>query len=252
MDEAYPHLGEPPPETPRAPWGVKEMALCTAVILVALFILTTAILGPFVASNDEESPEYLTASSVTNILWNAVMVISVLWFVRRAGGSARDLGLGMPANGTLRHTALLLAGTFVLMYIVVVAYGGVVDATGADFLEPDQQVPDEFYDSDVALGVLGIAIVLGAPLAEEIFFRGFLYGGTRSIAGVLPAALITGFIFSLAHYNQGLVIPFTVIGALLALSYQRSGTLWVPIGAHFLFNLASFSILVLVPEARPE
>ena len=131
-------------------------------------------------------------------------------------------------------------------------YGVVIDAFGFDFLEPDQQVPDEFYDSDVALAILGVAIVFGAPITEEIFFRGFLFGGTRPLTGTLIAALITGFIFSLAHYNPGLILPFTLIGALLALSYHRSGTLFVPIGAHFFFNLVSFSVLVFVPEARPD
>jgi membrane protease YdiL (CAAX protease family) len=194
----------------------------------------------------------LTASSVANILWNFVMIGSVVWFVRRSGGDLRDLGLASVGREKPGRTILMTIGTFLLMYLVVLAYGVAVDVSGADFLEPDQQVPDEFYDSDLALSVLGVAIVLGAPLAEEIFFRGFLYGGTRRITGFVLAAVITGFIFSLAHYNQGLVIPFTAIGVLLALSYERSGTLWVPIGAHFLFNLVSFSILVLVPEARPE
>src|SRR5690606_33789355 len=165
----------------------------------------------------------------------------------------RDLGLGLPpGEGGVRRVVLLTLATFFAMYVIVIAYGVIIDISGADFLEPDQQVPDEFYDSDIALAVLGVAIVFGAPFAEEIFFRGFLYGGTRPLLGVALAALLTGFIFSLAHYNQGLIIPFTAIGALLALAYQRSGTLFVPIGAHFLFNLASFSILVLVPEARPE
>jgi membrane protease YdiL (CAAX protease family) len=144
----------------------------------------------------------------------------------------------------------LAAATFVAMYVVIVAYGGIIEAFDLDFLEPDQQVPDEFYDSDIALAILGIAIVFGAPITEEIFFRGFLFGGTRPLTGALAAALITGFIFSLAHYNLGLILPFTFIGAVLCLSYHRFGTLFVPIGAHFLFNLVSFSVLVLVPEAR--
>ena len=254
MDEPFPGLEEPPPEKPRARWGVKEMVICTVIILVALFIVTTAIIGPFLAAYDDEEPEVLTASSVANIVWNFVMIGSVVWFVRRSGGGARDLGLALPdrEKTTFARTAVFAAATFLLMYMIVIVYGVVIDAYGFDFLEPDQQVPDEFYDSDVALAALGVAIVLSAPFAEEIFFRGFLFGGTRPLTGVLLAAVITGFVFSLAHYNPGLVIPFTVIGALLAMSYQRSGTLFVPIGAHFLFNLVSFAILVLVPDARPE
>jgi membrane protease YdiL (CAAX protease family) len=286
MYDAVPRLDEPPPEGPRALWGVKEMVICVVVVLVALFIVTTAIVGPFYAAYGEDAPETLTANAIANIVWNATMIAAVLWFVRRAGGGLADLGLELPelsGRGLIQTAGLLFlalislpvlvvasffmlgrkdlswprilvsaVGTFILMYVIIVVYGVAIDTFGLDFLEPDQQVPDEFYDSDIALAVLGIAIVIGAPVTEEIFFRGFLFGGTRRLTGFVAAALITGFLFSLAHYNLGLIIPFTAIGALLAIAYQRSGSLFVSIGAHFLFNLVSFSILAFVPEARPE
>jgi membrane protease YdiL (CAAX protease family) len=228
------------------------MVICIAFVLVALFLISSVVVGPFAVAYGEDAAETLTANSVANVLWNLAMIGSVVWFVRRGGGSERDIGLAMPEGSSWPRVAGLAAATFVSMYIIIVAYGVAIDLLGFDFLEPDQQVPDEFYDSDVALAVLGVAIVGSAPIAEEVFFRGFLFGGTRPITGIPVAALSTGFIFSLAHYNPGLILPFTVIGALLALSYQRTGTLFVPIGAHFLFNLASFSILVFVPEARPD
>jgi membrane protease YdiL (CAAX protease family) len=252
MHEPFPRLDEPPPEPPRALWGVREMAICVGFVLVALFLITSIIVGPFLAAYGEDAPETLTANAVANLVWNASMIVAVLWFVRRAGANRGDLGLRLPDGMGVMKVIALAAATFVVMYLIVVAYGVAIELFGFDFLEPDQQVPDEFYDSDVALAVLGIAIVFGAPLTEEIFFRGFLFGGTRPLTGVLAAALITGFLFSLAHYNPGLVVPFTLIGALLALSYHRSGTLFVPMGAHFFFNLVSFSVLAFFPEARPE
>jgi len=250
MQEPFPRLDEPPPDRPRALWGVKEMVICVVVVLVSLFIVTTAIVWPVLAAYGEDAPETLTANAIANLVWNATMIAAVVWFVRRAGGTPRDLGLTLPEGRSWPGVIGLAAATFVSMYVVVIVYGVAIDALGFDFLEPDQQVPDEFYDSDVALAILGIAIVFGAPITEEIFFRGFLFGGTRPLTGALLAALITGFIFSLAHYNPGLILPFTAVGAMLALSYHRSGSLFVPIGAHFLFNLVSFAVLVLVPEAR--
>jgi uncharacterized protein len=252
MNEPFPRLGEPQPEQPRAPWGVKEMLFSIVIVLVALFLISTAIVGPFLVAYGDDAPETLTANAIANLVWNAATIATVFWFVWRAKANSADLGLRLPEGGSVARVVGLAALTFVLMYVVVVAYGVVIDAFGFDFLEPSQQVPDEFYDSDVALAVLGIAIVIGAPITEEIFFRGFLFGGTRRYIGPFLAAVVTGFLFSMAHYNLGLVIPFTLVGAVLALSYQRSGTLFVPIGAHFLFNLVSYTILVFVPEARPE
>jgi membrane protease YdiL (CAAX protease family) len=251
MNEPFPRLGDPQPEQPRRLWSVKDMVICVVAVLIALFVITTVIAGPFLAIYGDDAPETLTANSIANLVWNASMIVAVLYFVRRAGATTADLGLSIPQGSSVMRVIALAALTFLAMYLIVVLYGLVIDAFGFDFLEPDQQVPDAFYDSDIALAVLGVAIVISAPITEEIFFRGFLFGGTRPLTGALRAALITGFIFSLAHYNLGLILPFTMIGALLAMSYHHSRTLFVPIGAHFLFNLVSYSILVFVPEARP-
>ncbi len=257
MNEPFPRLGDssaqPPTARPsRAPWGVKEMVICVVIVLVALFVISTAVVGPFILAFGENAPETLSANSASNILWNASMIGAVFWFVHRGGGTSRDLGLTIPEGSSIPRIAGLAALTFLMMYILVAVYTQAIDLFGFDFLKPDQQVPDAFYTSNVALAILGVAIVISAPITEEIFFRGFLFGGTRPIIGVAGAALVTGFIFSLAHYNLGLILPFTAVGAILALSYQRSGTLFVPIGAHFLFNLVSFAILAFVPDARPQ
>ncbi|HWO72064.1 MAG TPA: CPBP family intramembrane glutamic endopeptidase, partial [Dehalococcoidia bacterium] len=81
-------------------------------------------------------------------------------------------------------------------------------------------------------------------------FRGFLYGGLRQRLAMPVAALASGGLFSLAHGDPGLVVPFTLVGAVLAYIYERTGTLLASIGTHFTFNALSFLILVLVPGAR--
>ena len=88
------------------------------------------------------------------------------------------------------------------------------------------------------------------PFAEELFFRGFFFAGLRRRLGFILAAMFSGFVFSLAHADLGLILPFTGVGMVLAYSYERTGSLYAPIGIHVLFNLVSFLVLILVPEAR--
>jgi len=85
-----------------------------------------------------------------------------------------------------------------------------------------------------------------APITEELFFRGILYGFLRQW-GILLAVGGSTFIFSLAHYLTGNLQPIQVIGGLVfALTYETEKHLIVPIVIHVLGNLAIFTFALLV------
>jgi len=87
---------------------------------------------------------------------------------------------------------------------------------------------------------------LVAPIAEEVFFRGILYGFFRRW-GVLPALILTTAIFVLAHpVFPGIPVTQMVGGIIFALAYEIEGNLMAPITIHVLGNMAIF-ILSLIP-----
>jgi len=251
---------DPAPAPPRTRvWGLRDIAIVTVVVLLLFLFVPAAIVLPasllWEQKSDGETTEAANiALAVGNLAWYVTVIVTVLSYVRSKGGTPSDLGLRWPSGagrdswGRIIGIAVL---TFIAMYAITALYSVIaLEILDLDFLEPSEQVPDDFYDHKIALAILGIAVVIGAPFTEELFFRGFLYGGLRTYVSYVLAALLTGFLFSLLHFNVGLVIPFTLIGAILALSYQRSGNLLTPIGAHFFFNFISFMVLAFVPEAR--
>ena len=87
--------------------------------------------------------------------------------------------------------------------------------------------------------------VLIGPIAEEIFFRGILYGFFRRF-GVAPALTISTLIFVLLHLvRQGLPLTQIVGGLLFAVAYEVEKNLFVPIVIHCLGNLAIFSLSLI-------
>lgn len=84
-----------------------------------------------------------------------------------------------------------------------------------------------------------------APIAEEIFFRGILYGFFRRW-GVVVAIFLSTLIFVLAHMKDT-AIPVTqaIGGILFAAAYEVEGKLMVPISIHVLGNNAIFSLSML-------
>lgn len=94
--------------------------------------------------------------------------------------------------------------------------------------------------------VLGVAsVVVGAPVAEEIFFRGFLFGSLRGRLRFLPAAAISGLVFALFHVQPLLIAVMVFVGIGLAYLFERRGSLAVPIAAHAMFNLIGYTLIVM-------
>jgi membrane protease YdiL (CAAX protease family) len=104
--------------------------------------------------------------------------------------------------------------------------------------QPDQDVPDN-------PGFLLIGILI-APVAEEAFFRGMFFGGLRNRLSTVPAAGISGVLFGAVHFASGAaaIPPLAVLGVILCLLYERTGSLLPGLGAHALNNtLATIYIL---------
>ncbi len=83
------------------------------------------------------------------------------------------------------------------------------------------------------------------PVAEELFFRGIVYGFIRRW-GRLPAIFFSTLLFVLAHPVLPAIPVIPITGGLLfAIAYEMEGTLMVPIVLHILGNLALYTISVL-------
>ena len=225
-------------------WGPKE-----ALIGLGLAILLAGVLGlalsPVSVAFDSDDPVSLTVSALATLVFELGLLLIVYRMTVASGSDASDLGLTRTGWKPAVSFLSLLA-----CYGALYVYVGAIKALDLPDLEPAAQLPTALFDYPAVVAIMGLSVVLTAPVMEEIFFRGFFFRGLSNGFGVWPAALASGFIFSLAHLNLGAIIPFTLIGAIFAISYQRTGSLLTPIATHFAFNLISFSILVLVPEAR--
>jgi membrane protease YdiL (CAAX protease family) len=99
------------------------------------------------------------------------------------------------------------------------------------------------HQKDIAEGfgtipVQVLLIVIAAPVSEEVCFRGMLFGGLREKLPRLGAALLSGLVFGGLHALTGVtaVPPLIVFGFLLALLYEKTGSVVPGIILHMLNN----------------
>jgi membrane protease YdiL (CAAX protease family) len=227
-------------------WGPRDIVFALLLALGVGFALVSLIVAPVaVATGSSDDVAVLTAGLVVTLLFDGALFGSAAIFsVVRYRCSWGALGLGPLSTKEF----WLGLRTAVVGYFIFYAYVGLVRLLGLDVLLPGTNVPEKLFEERLVLPLAGVATVLVAPLVEETFFRGFVFGGLRRY-GFFWAALASGLLFSAAHLSLGGLIPLALVGMLFAWSYSRTGSLWTPIYAHFIFNLVSFVALTAIVQS---
>ncbi len=106
-------------------------------------------------------------------------------------------------------------------------------------------------DNLPALVWLGFSMVVSAPLAEEVFFRGVLFQGLNSSLPIWLSLAASAVAFGAWHsYAMPGKLCTGLFGLVIALFYHRSGSLWTAILAHSFFNIVGFVMLLIGIYAR--
>lgn len=94
----------------------------------------------------------------------------------------------------------------------------------------------------LALGLSFLAIVILAPLAEELFFRGWLYGALRARLSANVAIFVCAFVFAIAHWDGMGLYPIAVFapGLVLTIIRERTGSAKATFLVHAIYNFAGW------------
>ncbi|MBS0659168.1 MAG: CPBP family intramembrane metalloprotease [Verrucomicrobia bacterium] len=90
---------------------------------------------------------------------------------------------------------------------------------------------------------LSAAIV--APIAEEVFFRGIIYGVAKRYGGMAAAMVFNAALFAFVHGSVPALGGLFVLALCLTLAYEFTGSILAPIALHMAFNSASLVRMAL-------
>jgi len=119
-----------------------------------------------------------------------------------------------------------------------------IESLGVESVQDTVKLLQESKDPLILI-LMAVAAVIVAPICEEIVFRGYLYPFTKRFAGPWIAAICSGVIFSAAHGNLSALLPLAVFGFVLAVIYEKTGSIWSVIAIHFCFNGATVALQAL-------
>jgi membrane protease YdiL (CAAX protease family) len=176
----------------------------------------------------------------------------LFWVTRVSHAEPADLGFRDWTGTNVARGIGVAAIAILSSQVILVAADQLRRAlTDGPIKQPEQVQLDNPPELGTAI-LMGLAVLILAPVAEEAFFRGFIYRGLRRSYGILPSVLISGVIFGVIHvfaatsaadftlFLQIVVPPLIVVGCIFALAVERTGSIVPTIVAHFLFNLLGF------------
>ncbi len=224
---------EPPTETERSPghisvpWGITD-ALIGFAIVACGSLGSLLFLGLILGSLERQAGGVTTAVLflLQVLMFAAVWLLAVRW----RGASLASLGLG---TANLRWPVIVGWAALALTVSILagIAYQGIVSGLGIESLEPSP-VPERLLGEGIVRTLtVGILVVVG-PLAEEVFFRGFLLPAFVQGIGMLPGLIVSSAIFAVAHGDLTVLLPTFASGAILSWLYLRTRSIWPGFLAH--------------------
>ncbi|MGE5265317.1 MAG: lysostaphin resistance A-like protein [Acidobacteriota bacterium] len=227
----------------QVPWGVRDLILAVVVAALGLVALNLIVLGASTVLHFplRQNPDALAIFLAVQDL----IVVATAWLfsvvLYRVGWDRLGLRPYPVAMGCALSTGLLL-----LSYFIRLIYGLIAFALGLRLQQQDVLGRLDTTGIGFLLTLLVAAVI--APIAEEIFFRGFMYGGLRGRIGVIGATVVSTLFFTALHFSLELFIPIFVLGIFLVWLYEHTGSLYPGIFLHAANNGLSL-ILVFILQA---
>lgn len=231
-----------PAREPDVRWGLREAVLC--LVIAQLFAPFWAAgvfdLGGLSLGDDPTSLLLFIGANVG--LWLAYLVGSLTVSRRLGRGPRADFEMRIVDGWEAAEAVMIGIGLqLIVLPLLYWPIGRFVD------IDPGESARTivELVDGPFDVVLLGLAVVLVAPVVEEIFYRGLLLPALTAATGPVIGVVGSALIFALVH-QQLVVIPgLTVFGLVVAWQTATSGRVGPAILTHMAFNATTVVQLLL-------
>ena len=252
LPEPGPHHSQPSAADLAGPEDVPPWPAWTAPAAIAAGFGLWLIVGIFLGIGAKAGGSSLAhpspaVSLIGNLLSDASFVGAALYFARLAGRPRPTMFGYRPVRWGTAVGAVFAGG--VGYYVITALYASLLHFHG------NEKLPKELGagKSTAALVGASVFVCVVAPIAEEFFFRGFLFGALRRMRielagrqlGTLVAAIVTGILFGLAHTGSAssrYLIPLGIFGFVLCLVRWSTRSLYPCMALHSINNAVALGV----------
>lgn len=219
-----------------ATWGFWPVALGVLALVPTALVVSYLVLA---------IP--LSVGTVIGTGLLALTQLALVWLlaIRAWPPSLAAIGLGpsrIPRGRALTAGVIALAANLGFTQLYAMA----TMAMGWELLTPPNLPSGLLLPGGWAV-ISVIALAVATPIAEEIFFRGFVLRGLSGSWGFVPALVVSSALFAALHSHPGIIIPVFVTALLLGGLYRYTGSVRPCIAVHAAQNLLAMATVPLGP-----
>jgi membrane protease YdiL (CAAX protease family) len=223
-------------------WVAVGFAIAQAVLTIAVSVLS--LMGvPIKALNQTVLQ---TAFAALVYILTLAVVVGLPWWIRKYRTDQAELGLARLPSWL--DIGLAPAGFVIYMLVTVVITAGVTALIPGFDIDQVQNTgfSNIAYRYEYILAFATLVII--APLAEEILFRGYLYGKLRRYIPVWAAILLTSALFGLIHGQWNVGVDVFALSIVLCTLREITGSIWAGVLLHIMKNGLAFYVLFINPS----
>lgn len=175
-------------------------------------------------------------------LWAGLLGVPLFVARAKGNGARRDFGLFAQWRD-LRGLGIGLAMQLIVVPLLYWPIFNLFDVSSEKLEEPARELTDQ-ANGPVGVVLLVILVGFGAPVVEEIFYRGLVQRSIANRWGAWPGILGSAWWFGLSHFQLLQLPALVVLGVVLAYMTDRTGRLGPAIFTHIAFNMVTVVFLV--------
>lgn len=232
-------------------WPIVHAAWVIAAILLVSRVIIAPLVNYVVPSAWYDwlasSVGSLVIMAVIYLLATIVVLLPIALFLQPRFSELRVMmGLKNPPQLSMIPWSLMAWGLYFGISLFVAFLLSLVQIPGFDLYQKQEvgfvgmQHPYEFIAAFLALVVL-------APLFEEIIFRGYLYGRLRKYWGVVLSAALTSLVFGIVHFQLNVGIDVFILSLFLCFLREKFESIWPGFFVHAFKNGLAYIFLFILP-----
>jgi uncharacterized protein len=229
------------PEPTGPSWGAADVVAGLAIGIVASTVAVAVALGVGDFDSLDDAPMWVFAL-LQLPLWLGLAGVPVYAARVKGRGLVEDFGARMRPRDVPIGLAIGVVAQLVVVPLVSWPLLWLLDEDAEELERRAREVTDRAEGAGIVLLVL--VLVVGAPLVEELFYRGLTLRVIARRFGPVAAVAGSSVLFAVTHFHLLGLPALVAFGVIAGILVVRSGRLGPAVWAHAGFNLTTVILLL--------